>query len=46
MKYTYIIPYLKANITENLTYIFFKVIVANYNILEKIISDRNKLFIS
>jgi hypothetical protein len=30
---------------EDLVYIFLRVIVANYNILEKIISDKNKFFI-
>jgi hypothetical protein len=40
------ILYLKANIAEDLVYIFLKVIVANYNALEEIISDRNKFFIS
>jgi hypothetical protein len=44
-KYTYIILYLKASITENLAYIFLKVIIANYNALEEIISDKNKFFI-
>jgi hypothetical protein len=44
-KYIYIILYLKASIAKNLAYIFLRVIVANYNILEKMISDKNKLFI-
>jgi hypothetical protein len=44
-KYTYIILYFKANITEDLAYTFLRIIIANYNILEKIISDRNKFFI-
>jgi hypothetical protein len=44
-KYTYIISYLEANITKDLVYIFLKVIIVNHNILEEIISDRNKLFI-
>jgi hypothetical protein len=44
-KYTYIILYLEANIVEDLAYIFLRVIVANYNTLEEMISDRNKLFI-
>jgi hypothetical protein len=44
-KYTYIILYLKASIIKNLAYIFFKVIIANYNILEEMISDKNKFFI-
>jgi hypothetical protein len=39
------ILYLKANITEDLVYIFLKIIIANYNTLEEMISDRNKLFI-
>jgi hypothetical protein len=40
------ILYLKANITEDLAYTFLRVIIANYNSLEEMISDRNKLFIS
>jgi hypothetical protein len=46
IKYTYIILYLKASTAENLVYIFLRIIVTNYNILEKMISDRNKFFIS
>jgi hypothetical protein len=45
-KYTYIILYLKASIAEDLAYIFLRVVIANYSALEKMISDRNKLFIS
>jgi hypothetical protein len=30
---------------EDLVYMFLRVVVANYSALEKIISDRNKLFI-
>jgi hypothetical protein len=44
-KYTYMILYLKASIAEDLAYIFLRIIVINYSALEKIISDRNKLFI-
>jgi hypothetical protein len=44
-KYTYIILYLKASIVEDLAYIFLRVIIANYNALEEIISDKNKFFI-
>jgi hypothetical protein len=40
------ILYLEASIAEDLVYIFLRVVVANYSALEKIISDRNKLFIS
>jgi hypothetical protein len=39
------ILYLKASIVENLAYAFFRVVVANYSVLEKMISDRNKFFI-
>jgi hypothetical protein len=45
IKYIYIILYLEANIIEDLAYILLRVIVANYNILEEMILDRNKLFI-
>jgi hypothetical protein len=45
-KYTYIILYLEVSIAEDLAYIFLRVIIANYSALEKIISDRNKFFIS
>jgi hypothetical protein len=46
IKYTYIILYLKASTAEDLVYAFLKVVVANYNILEEMISDKNKFFIS
>jgi hypothetical protein len=39
------ILYLEASIVENLAYAFLRVVVANYNVLEEIISDRNKFFI-
>jgi hypothetical protein len=45
IKYTYIILYLEASTVENLAYMFLRVIVANYNALEEMISDRNKFFI-
>jgi hypothetical protein len=45
IKYTYIILYLKANTAEDLAYIFLRVVITNYNALEKIISDKNKFFI-
>jgi hypothetical protein len=44
-KYIYIILYLKASIVEDLVYAFLKIIITNYNILEKMISDKNKFFI-
>jgi hypothetical protein len=39
------ILYLEASIIEDLAYIFLRVIVANYNALEEMISDRDKFFI-
>jgi hypothetical protein len=45
-KYIYIILYLEASIAEDLVYAFLRVVVANYNTLEEMISDRNKFFIS
>jgi hypothetical protein len=45
-KYTYMILYLKASIIEDLAYMFLRVIIANYNTLEEMISNRNKFFIS
>jgi hypothetical protein len=44
-KYTYIILYLEVNTVEDLAYMFLRVVVTNYSALEKIISDKNKLFI-
>jgi hypothetical protein len=44
--YIYMILYLKASITEDLAYAFLRVIIANYNALEEMISDRDKFFIS
>jgi hypothetical protein len=45
IKYTYMILYLKVNIAEDLAYIFLRVVIANYNALEEMISNKNKLFI-
>jgi hypothetical protein len=39
------ILYFKASITENLVYVFLRVIVANYSALEEMVSDRDKFFI-
>ncbi|KAK1502715.1 hypothetical protein CABS01_09326, partial [Colletotrichum abscissum] len=44
-KFTYFIFYKKLNIIKNLIYVFTKVIFLNYNLLRKIIFNRNKLFI-
>jgi hypothetical protein len=46
IKYTYIILYLEASTAEDLAYTFLRVVVANHNALEEMISDRNKFFIS
>jgi hypothetical protein len=45
-KYAYFIPYFKNSLAEDLAYIFYKYIVANYGFSQKIISNRDKLFIS
>jgi hypothetical protein len=46
IKYGYFIPYKESLLAEELAYIFNKYIIGNYGILKKIISDRDKLFIS
>ena len=45
-KYTYIIPYSEIYIAEDLVYIFLRIVITNYKVLNEIISDRNKLFTS
>jgi hypothetical protein len=45
IKYIYMILYLKTSIAEDLAYMFLRVIIANYNTLEKMISDKDKFFI-
>jgi hypothetical protein len=40
------ILYLEASTAEDLAYMFLRVIITNYNALEKMISNRNKFFIS
>jgi hypothetical protein len=44
-KYIYIILYLEASTAENLVYAFLRVVIANYNALEEMISDKDKFFI-
>lgn len=46
IKYEYFIPYKEASNTEKLVYTFLKVIAANHDLLNQIISDRDKLFTS
>jgi hypothetical protein len=45
-KYAYFIFYKKGSTVEELIYTFNRNIIANYEILEEIISNRDKLFIS
>ena len=44
-KYTYLEPYKEASTAEDLAYIFNKVVITRYRILNKIVLDRDKLFI-
>jgi len=46
IKYEYFLPYKKATFAEDLTYTFLKTIVANHELSDEIISDRDKLFTS
>jgi Integrase zinc binding domain len=45
-KYAYFIPYLESFLAEDLAYMFHKHVVANHGFLQRIISDRDKLFTS
>ncbi len=44
-KYIYFVNYLKIFNIEDLIYTFLRIIFVNYNILVKIILNRDKLFI-
>ena len=44
IKYRYFIPYKEASSAEKLAYMFLRVIAANHELPEEIISDRDKLF--
>ena len=44
-KYAYLELYKKVFTTENVVYIFNKIVIARYRILDKIILNRDKLFI-
>ena len=44
-KYVYLKLYKEAFIIEDLVYIFNKIVIARYGILDKIVLDRDKLFI-
>ena len=45
-KYGYFIPYKESSNTEDLVYVFLRIVVANHRLLEEVISNRDKLFIS
>ena len=45
IKYIYLELYKEVFIVEDLVYIFNKVIIIRYRILNKIVLDRDKLFI-
>ncbi len=44
IKYEYFLSYKKATFTKNLTYTFLRMIVANHELSDEIISNRDKLF--
>ncbi len=44
IKYKYFLSYKKATFAENLTYTFLRIIVANHELSDEIISNRDKLF--
>ncbi len=46
IKYEYFLSYIKATFAENLTYTFLRTIVANHELSDEIISNRDKLFTS
>ena len=45
-KYIYLKPYKEASITKDLVYIFNKIVIIRHEILNKIVLNRDKLFIS
>ena len=44
IKYTYLKLYKEVSTIEDLAYIFNKIVIVRYRILNKIILDRDKLF--
>ena len=46
MKYIYIILYKEASIVEDLVQVLLKTVFIYYRVLDEIILDRDKLFIS
>ena len=45
IKYAYLELYKEVSIAEDLVYIFNKILIVRYRILDKIVLDRDKLFI-
>jgi hypothetical protein len=45
-KYAYFISYFKSFSAEDLAYIFYKHVMANHKFSQRIINDKDKLFIS
>jgi len=46
IKYEYFLSYKEATFAEDLTYTFLRMIVANHELSDEIISNKNKLFTS
>ncbi len=46
IKYEYFLSYKKATFTKDLTYMFLRMIVANHDLSDEIISNKDKLFTS
>jgi len=46
IKYEYFLSYKKAKFAEDLTYTFLRMIVANHELSDEIISNKDKLFTS
>ena len=44
-KYAYLELYKEVSIVEDLVYLFNKIVIAQHRILNKIVLDRDKLFI-
>jgi hypothetical protein len=45
-KYRYFIPYKESSDIIDLVYIFLKIVISQYRLLDEIISNRDKLFTS
>ena len=46
IKYKYFLSYKKVTFTEDLTYTFLRMIVANHELSNEIVLNKDKLFIS